>query len=94
MHNYSDFATEKLFKGSKIKIQDILEKEIEILDFRIFNSKKKEGTKCLQLSIKFNGENKVLFTGSNVLRKQCERFSSQFPFKSTIIKIDEYYTFS
>jgi len=36
----------------------------------------------------------VLFTGSDVLIEQMEKYGDQIPFAATIKKIDRYYTLS
>ena len=41
-----------------------------------------------------NGEKKVVFTNSTVLKDQLERYKEHLPFITTIIKPKKYYTFS
>ena len=64
-------------------------------DFLIVPSKFTEGNKdCLHIQISI-GENKhVVFTGSNVLINMIKKVSTEdFPFKTTIIKSNEYFPF-
>lgn len=46
------------------------------------------------LQIEFDGEKRIVFTGSSVLMRQAEKHREQMPFLATIAKNDKYYTFS
>ncbi|MDD2495509.1 MAG: hypothetical protein PHE29_09985 [Tissierellia bacterium] len=95
MKRFSDFAKEpNVMIGDKIKIDNILDKEIEIIGYRINDSKQKTGTKVLTLQIKFEGVERILFTGSNVLTEQAEKYKDEMPFLATIKKVDKFHTFS
>lgn len=92
---FSDFSTEeKRLDGDKVKIDEILGKEITILAFRILPSKHNIANDYLILQFSINDENKVLFTGSKVLQDQLERYKDQLPFMATIIKPGKFYTLS
>ena len=80
--------------GDKIKISDILEKEIEVIGYRISDSKQKLGTKMLTLQFKLDGEERVLFTGSSVLIEQIEEYGHEIPFLTVIQKVNRFYTFT
>jgi len=80
--------------GDKIKIDDILGKEIEIIGYKIGDSKQKVGTKVLTLQFRLSGEERILFTGSNVLIDQVEKYKGEIPFLATIKKVNKFYTFS
>ena len=94
MKKFSDFATEdSIMSGDKIKIGDITGKEVEVIDYRIGNSKF-EGKKLLTLQIKLDGENRVIFTSSNVLIDQSQKYEEEMPFLATIKKINNrFYSF-
>ncbi|MBC2746273.1 MAG: hypothetical protein HF975_04555 [ANME-2 cluster archaeon] len=93
--HFSDFAEEsKPFKGEKKKIEDILGKEILIIDFRIKESKQRIGTKYITLQFMLNNETYITFTGSNILIEQMNKYSENIPFHTTIEKIHKYYTFT
>lgn len=47
-----------------------------------------------KVKIEINGEKKVVFTNSTVLKDQLERYKEHLPFITTIIKPKKYYTFS
>ena len=92
---FSVFARDKLpLPGKKKRLDEILNREIIITDFRITKSKKRDGTDCLQLQFVIDGEACVAFTGSSVLSDQIQAVKSNIPFRGTIVKIDRYYSFS
>lgn len=92
MNKFSDFAEEQLF-GEKISVSEILNKEISVLSYKIAKSKI-EKDDYAQIQIEINGEKKVVFTNSTVLKDQLERHKEHLPFITTIIKPKKYYTFS
>jgi hypothetical protein len=94
---FSDFATEHVpLDGDKIKIDAILNKEIEVLALRIKPSKYQgKGTgACLTIQFLMDGKRYVAFTGSGVLTDQAKQYQAEVPFLATIKKIDKYYTFT
>ena len=62
MENFSDFSDEKVLDGDKMKIVDILDKSLIILDYKINNSKFND-KECLTIQFKMNEIKYVLFTG-------------------------------
>lgn len=95
---FSDFAEEpNILDGDKVRIDSILNQEICIIGYRVANSKytKNNSGKCLTLQFENqNGDRRVLFTGSDVLIHQMNRYGDEIPFYATIKKIDRYYTLS
>ena len=94
---FNDFAREaRPLEGAKIKIDDIINREIKVTDYKIRDSKyeKKDCPKCLTLQFELEGVMRVLFTGSNVLIDQIEKYRHEIPFVTTLKKIDRYYTFT
>lgn len=83
--------------GEKIKINRILNKEIEVVDFELSESKfkKENGRVCLKLQIRYDGELRVVFTGSSMLVRaiQCLK-KDMLPFKTTIIENNGFYQFT
>lgn len=94
MQRFSDFAEEQNFDGDKIPISDVLNKEVEVLRYRVCESKKKEGTRCTTIQIKVDNKHRVIFTGSDVLCNQLERYKDNLPFLATIRKINNFYSFT
>lgn len=99
MKRFSDFAkTRTQLPGDKVSIDDILNKEIIILDFRIYKSKYKKNNSGEYLTIQFRyvdtDKRFVVFTGSDVLINQANEYADEVPFQTIIVKVDKYYTFS
>lgn len=46
----------------------------------------------LTLQFTLNGEERILFTGSNVLIEQMEKYGHEAPFLATIEKVNKFYT--
>ena len=92
---FSDFAEEtKVFDGDKKKIENVLNQEILIIDFKVKSSKHKQGSLYATIQFKIEGTNHIVFTGSGVLIDQLEKYKDSMPFYTTIKKIDRYYTFT
>jgi len=92
---FRDFADETTpFEGDKMKIDDLLNKEILILGFKERDSKQKQGTSYVTIQFKLDGKEYIMFTGSKVITDQLHKYEENIPFYATIKKIDRYYTFS
>jgi len=96
---FSDFAKDHVpLDGAKLKIDDILNKEILVTAIRIKPSKfgvaGKSSPSFLTLQFNLKGERYVAFTGSGVLADQAQAYQAEIPFLATIKKIDRYYTFT
>ncbi len=96
MHSFSEFAKDdKLaLDGEKIKIGEVLNAEIEVLAYRMFESKAIRGKECLQLQINHEGQLRVIFTNSEVLARQVKKYESELPFRAIIRHVGSYYCFS
>lgn len=87
--NFGIKSPEVTFSGEKIKIDKILNRQIEVHGFKIEKSKFPDTGKgdCLFLQIKFNGDFRMLFTGSvNLMKLIKEVKEEDFPFHATIVK--------
>lgn len=96
---FSDFSEEdRRLQGAKIKISDILNREILITGYSIKQSKYSKdggaGKEYLSLELELCGEKYVMFTGSDVLINQMRKYGEKIPFVSTILQNDRYYTLS
>jgi hypothetical protein len=91
---FSDFAEEATFDGDKIKLDEILNREILVKGFKIKESHQKKGTQYLTICFELDGEQYVAFTGSVVLMDQLKKYGSHIPFLAVIKKINRHYTFS
>ncbi len=97
MKRFSDFADPlNILDGAKIKLDEVINREIVVLGFRVTESKfgKNKSGKCLMLQIEIDGVHKVIFTGSDVLIEQMARYGGEVPFCATLKKIDKFYTLS
>jgi hypothetical protein len=91
MKKFSEFSDEKILDGDKMKIEDVLNVEIKVIDSRL-SSSKYVGKKCLTIQFELNNKKHVVFTGSDVLINQIEKYKNEIPFETTIRKINKYYT--
>lgn len=95
MMRFSDFAEDAALEGSKMRINDILEKEILITAYQVGESRFGHDGNCnyLKLQFELDGDKHILFTGSGVLLRQCEKYADRMPFLAKITKPGKYYTF-
>ncbi|MBQ6109817.1 MAG: hypothetical protein IJL05_00350 [Alphaproteobacteria bacterium] len=92
---FSSFMKNQLpMPGIKKHLDEILNREITVVDYRLRKSVQKSGTECLQMQFIMDNEVCVLFTGSCVLINQIQEAKNNIPFAGTIVKIDRYYSFS
>jgi hypothetical protein len=94
---FSDFAREHVpLDGVKLKIDDIINKEITVIGYRVKDSKftKDKVTTCLTIQFLLGDARHVVFTGSGVLLDQCKSYENEIPFLATVKKIDKYFTFT
>lgn len=97
MHRFSDFADEEQLVGQKIKLDELLGKEIAVLNFRISTSKYSEKAnkkQCLTLQFEMDEKKYVLFTSSGVLINQIQKYQAEIPFVTVIQKINNFYSFT
>lgn len=94
---FSDFADPaNILDGTKQRIDEILNREIEVIGYRVTRSKyaKNRSGECLTLQYVIDGDRHVVFTGSDVLIGQMKQYGDHLPFLATVRKIDRYYTLS
>lgn len=85
------------FVGSKIKMMKVLNQDIIVHGFRLKKSKfENSGTdECLHLQIEFEGEKRVLFTGSKILAETIKQVPQEaFPFITKIKQEGETFQFN
>ena len=93
MKRFSDFATnDAAMTGDKIKIDNILGKEIIVKKYKIGNSRFNDG-KLLTLQFELDRKEYIIFTGSSVLIEQSEKYKNKMPFIAKIEKINKFYSF-
>ena len=97
MKSFADFATDDgVLTGDKLKIDDILGKEIIAKGCKISDSKynKGENKKVLTLQFDLGGAEYIIFTGSGVLIDQTEKYKNEFPFLTKIEKVNNFYSYT
>lgn len=101
IRSFSEFASEpEPLEGTKMRLDDILNRQIVITAYDIKSSRytKNKSGKYLTLQFYMVGDPPdqlhIIFTGSDVLIDQLERYASYMPFRTTIKKINRYYTLS
>lgn len=83
------------FVGTKVQVDDILNQEIVVHDYKIEPSKQKENTECLHMQIEFNDKKHVYFTGSKNLIDTIKQISKEkFPFKTIITRESRFLQFT
>ena len=97
MERFCDFVAdeEKPFSGDKVRLNDLVNKELIIIRYKIKPSKYKDKSdRCAIVQFKYNDGDaeKVFFTGSSVIIGQLEKYSERLPFVAVIRRIDRYYT--
>jgi hypothetical protein len=102
MNKFAEFADTSIspvMDGKKTSLDDILDKEIIILRYRIKKTKFSEAKNPDCLTVQFaypeNEETHfIFFSGSSVLMQQLEKYTDKLPFTATIKKVGKYFTFS
>ncbi len=85
------------FVGEKIKLKNVLDKEITVHAFKIEQSKypKNGNDHCLHLQISIEGKKYVAFSIAKVLIETCQQLpESAFPFSTKITNANEVYEFT
>lgn len=91
--HFSDFADEsKSFEGNKKKLDEIINQEILILDFKVKDSKQRQGSMYITIQFNLDGSTFIVFSGSGILIDQLEKYKDNIPFYTQIKKINKYYT--
>ena len=99
IRKFSDFAKDELrLDGKKIRIDDILNKDIIILGYRLSDSHYSKNKSGKYVTVQFeyeNDENKnIFFSGSDIIIDELKKYESNIPFETKVVKINRYYTFS
>ena len=102
MNKFSEFADTSIspiMDGKKMSLDEILDKEIVVLRYKIKKTKFSEAKNPDCLTVQFSyPENEaihyIFFSGSSVLMQQLEKYKDKLPFVATIKKAGKYFTFS
>ena len=97
MQHFADFAeAPNILDGAKVRIDDVLNQELVVTGYTVRDSRfsKNASGKYLTLQFEIDGDRRVVFTGSDVLIGQLEKYGDKIPFAATIKKVDRFYTLS
>lgn len=91
MNQFKDFGIKpetNALEGEKIKINKVFNVPITVEAFKITPSKFEKGTgTCLQIQIRIEQQQRVVFTGSASLIDQIQKVPvNKFPFQTTIVR--------
>ena len=103
---FADYSEKRTLDGEKVKIDDIINKEIIVTGYHVSTSKykHKSGEYCTKVQFYFaddeSKDTKVFFSGSTVIKDQIEDVEkklkeSDLPllFQTTVKKVGNYYSF-
>lgn len=94
---FSDFAISTSLSGDKTTMNNIIDKEITVLAYRIFESHystEGKAEQCLHIQFILDEKTYIVFTGSIVLKEQLEQYKEHIPFITTVKRIKNFYTFT
>lgn len=84
----------EVLEGEKIKMNDLLEKEVIIYAFKTIPDQfHPDGTVTL-IQLDMNGKRYVTFTRSGVLLKQLDSVRQQLPLRGQIVRRGKYFSFA
>jgi hypothetical protein len=96
--DFADPAQSSVLDGRKVSLEEVVGKEIEVLNYRVKSTKYSDAKNPMCLTVQFsfadNQEHFVFFSGSNVLMEQLGKYKEKIPFSATIKKVGKYFTFS
>ncbi len=72
--------------GRKIRINDIIGRDIIITGFQLAPSHKKQDSDYLTIQFLLNGQLYITWTGSIILRRILEKYFDKLPFQTKIIR--------
>ncbi len=75
--------------GRKIRINDVLGRDIIITGFQTAPSRKKTDAKCVTIQFLMDGDLRILWTGSIVLQRLLEKYAEKLPFQARIQKYND-----
>lgn len=76
-----------------MSLQEVVGKQIVVTGYKITKSKFKEDN-YVAIQFELEGEQRVAFTGAQVLIEQLKKYGEQIPFETTIKKMGKFYSFT
>ncbi len=87
----TDFGS---IQGRKIKLNDILGREIIITGFQSAPSRQRTDADYLTIQFLMNGDLYIIWTGSIVLRRMLEKYAGRLPFCTKISRAGDAFVFA
>jgi hypothetical protein len=95
---FADASGSDIMDGKKVQMEDIIGKEIVVIGYRIRDTKFADAKtpRCVTIQFTYPNETEhhIVFSGSNVLMRQLDKYRDKIPFLTTIKKVGKYFTFS
>jgi len=90
MKRFSDFASEEAqLDGVKVKLDDLLNRDIILLAYRVSESKYSKNKSGKYATVQFKQQEscppQVFFTGSDILIEQLEKYKDELPFVAIVL---------
>jgi hypothetical protein len=94
MKKFSEIAKDDIrLAGDKLSLQEVVGKQIVVTGYKITKSKFKEDN-YVAIQFEIEGEQRVVFTGAQVLIEQLKKYGEQIPFETTIKRLGKFYSFT
>jgi len=94
MNKFSEIAKDDIhLAGDKMSLQETIGKQIIVTGYKISKSKFKEDN-YVAIQFEFEEEQRVIFTGAQVLIEQLKKYGEQIPFETTIKRMGKFYSFT
>ncbi len=87
--NISDGNDFGAINGRKMRINDVLGRDIIITGFQSMPSRKKPDAQCVTIQFLLNGELRIVWTGSVVLKRLLEKYATRMPYRAKIQKCND-----
>lgn len=93
MKRFSDLPQAKReVWAEKVKISEVIGKEIVITGFTIIQSKYGQNEEAMRIEFELEGSKHICYTSSALLRKQLEATADELPFAATIAEKNHWLT--
>ena len=85
---------EREFEGDRIKIDQLVDRKVDVLNFRIKPSKQKPGTECLELQVRFEGKKRFVMGNYTFLIQFLREIDRKYlPLEECVIRNKRGYYF-
>ena len=93
MKRFSDFPAEKReVWAEKMKISEVVGKEIVVTGFTVIPSKYGQGAEAARIEFEMDGAKHICYTSSSLLHRQLEATEDEMPYAATIAEKNHWLT--